>query len=133
MGYPSATVPSEVFLPQHESPKDAVPQKCPLFSIEHFIPGVHLYTCPQQCLFTCISRIPSPFFPNTPFHIPPHASPFECPPMSPVTYLLLVSPAPSSCCPFSNTPKEKCCAVLWLKFRGVMDYFHPFRATWNPQ
>ena len=95
-------------------PKNAVPQGCPSSSTEHLLPGVHLCMCPQQFLLPCISLIPSPFSPNTLLHIPPHVSPFECPPLSPVTYLFLASPAPSSCCPSSNTPEEKCCVVLCL-------------------
>lgn len=93
--------------PSMGHPKDAVPQEGPSSSIEHHFPEVHLYTWPQQCLFPHTSPIPFHFSLNTALHIPPHVSASECPPVSPVMYLFLASPAPSSCCPSSNMPEDK--------------------------
>lgn len=52
-------------------------------------------------------------------------------PLSFISFLHLLPPA-AAALPQTRLKRSAVWSSVWLKFWGVMHYFHPFRATWNP-
>lgn len=110
MGPSWATVPLGVSLLPHESSTGCSHSEQPSFIRSAFFQEAIFSHFPNNIPF----HFPPPFYPNLPLHLPPHGSFFECPPVSHLMFLILVSPAPSSCHSSSSTPQQRHHVLLRL-------------------
>lgn len=123
MGCHWATVPSEVSLPQHRSPKGC--------STEHLLPGCISIHVPNNVCFHTSPSLLLLFLQTLIFTYI-----LMCSLLSVLPCLLscislhLLSPATATL-PQTCLKRSAVCSPVWLKFWGVMDYFPPFRDTWN--
>lgn len=105
-----ATVPLGVFLLPHGSSMGCSPSEHPSFIRSDSSQKAIFRHVPSNIPF----HIPPSFSPYLPLHLPSYGSFFDCTPVCPLTFPLLVSPAPSCCHPSASTPEQRHHVLLWL-------------------